>query len=88
MAYLVLVEQENDEKEAVEEVDGAGERGLSEGILVISVAATTGEIIGGSCEITSLSWTWRHSSSLNFFLGLHLLMQEPIFELDSLCLWD
>lgn len=86
MAYLVLVEQENDEKEAVEEVDGAGERGLSEGILVIS--ATTGEIIGGSCEITSLSWTWRHSSSLNFFLGLHLLMQEPIFDLDSLCLCD
>lgn len=67
--HLVLFElQENEEKEAAEE---AGERGFLDECIISGM---------GSCEMTSLSWIWTLLSSFsNFFFGLHLLMQEPIF---------
>lgn len=76
--HLVLFElQENEEKEAAEE---AGERGFLDECIISGM---------GSCEMTSLSWIWTLLSSFsNFFFGLHLLMQEPIFLICGGSLWE
>lgn len=76
--HLVLFElQENEEKEAAEE---AGERGFLDECIISGM---------GSCEMTSLSWIWLLLSSFsNFFFGLHLLMQEPIFLICGGSLWE
>lgn len=64
---VLLVVQEKEEKEEVE-WEGEGEGGL--------ISRTEIGDVGAS-EITSLSWTFSHSSSDTVF-GLHLLMQDPI----------
>lgn len=65
---VLLVAHVTEEMEQVELVGegGEGEILLEEGIGIL-----------GACEITSLSWTLLKSSR-ECFLGLHLLMHEPI----------
>lgn len=62
-------------REEVEEVEVVGEGGEGE---ILFLWEKLG--VFGACEITSLSWT-RSNSSGECFLGLHLLMQEPIWRI-------
>lgn len=67
----LLLVQVNDETEDVEVVGegGHGDILFDTGMGVLGIL--------GACEITSLSWTWLNSF-MKCFLGLHLLMQQPI----------
>ena len=65
-------------REEVEEIEVVGEGGEGEILFEWGMFG-----VFGACEITSLSWTLLDSSRECFlrecFLGLHLLMQEPIW---------
>lgn len=84
---LVAVLADKQVKEEAEEVESAeGDGGDRDGGEILFGLRGIFMVGGGLESITSLSWTWLnfpYSSSLESvdFLGLHLLMQEPIWRI-------